>query len=107
MYHTERRAGVGFAAGLLTGAVVGTALGLLLAPRSGVALRRDINRSVGTLRDAVAGRYRELADRAGVELENMQATIERATDAVEHTARQIVASAADKPRRAPRPHSHA
>lgn len=107
MYHTERAAGVGFAAGVLTGAVMGAALGLLLAPRSGVALRRNINRSVGSLRDAVAGRYRELADRAGVELDNMQGTIERATEAVEHTARQIVESAAQRPRRAPRPHSHA
>jgi gas vesicle protein len=108
MYHTGRGSGVGFAAGVFTGAVMGAALGLLLAPRSGIALRKGIGRSVGSLRDAVAGRYRDLADRAGVELDNMQATVERATDAVEVTARQIVETAAHKTRKAaPLPHSHA
>lgn len=107
MYYTDREAGIGFAVGIVTGAAIGAALGLLLAPRAGVTLRRDINRSVGTLRDAVAGRYRELADRAGVELDNMQGTIQRATEAVEHTARQIVAQAAEKTGQASRPRSHA
>lgn len=107
MFHSGRGSGAEFAAGVVTGAVMGAALGLLLAPRSGVALRKGIGRSVVSLRDAVAGRYRELADRAGVELENMQATVERATDAVEVTARQIVQTAAHKTRKASQPHSHA
>ena len=107
MARMQRDSGSGFATGVLAGAVMGAALGMLLAPRSGVALRRGIGRSVGSLRDAIAGRYRDLADRAGVELDNMQATVERATDAVEVTARQIVATAAHKTRRSPRPHSEA
>lgn len=100
MHRADHVSGPGFRSGILSGiligAAVGAALGLLIAPRSGTALRKDIGRSVGSLRDAVAGRYNDLAERAGVRLDNMQATIERATAAVEVTARQIVETARHK-----------
>lgn len=93
MHRADRASGPGFTSGVLIGAAMGAALGLLLAPRTGVVLRRNIGRSVGSLRDAVAWRYTDLAERAGVKLDNMQATIERATAAVEVTARQFVETA--------------
>ena len=62
----------GFAAGVVTGAIVGAGVALLLAPRSGAELREEVGESWKTLRDAVGRRYREIADRAGVELDNIQ-----------------------------------
>lgn len=102
MHDRERGSGAGFAAGVIAGAIMGVALGMLFAPRSAAALRKGIGRSVESLRDAVAGRYEDLASKAGVELDNMQSTIERATDAVEVTARQVVQTAARRTRKTPR-----
>ena len=53
------------------------------------------------LRDAVARRYRALAEMAGVELDNLEERIDRAAEAVESSAREVLESAA--PRRRPRP----
>jgi gas vesicle protein len=83
-----------FATGLLAGAVVGAGLALLFAPKSGEQLRGDITDSVDALRDAVAERYRDLAERAGVQLDNLQARAERAADILEASAREVINTAA-------------
>ena len=88
----------GFAAGIVTGALVGAGLALLFAPKAGTELRGDLNDSLGSLRDAVARRYRALADMAGVELENFEERVDRAAavDRVERPrgARRRAATAA-------------
>jgi len=98
MYQRERAEGAGFTIGLMAGAVVGAGVALLFAPKAGSELRGDLGESMGTLRDAVARHVRDLADRAGVDLDNLQASVDRATEAAESTANQMVNSAAEKAR---------
>jgi gas vesicle protein len=98
MHHAEEEYNAGFAAGVITGVIVGAGLALLLAPKSGAALREDLNESWSAMRDAVARRYRELAERAGVELDNLQERIDQAANAVESSATKVVESAAQEAR---------
>lgn len=86
--------GMGFATGVATGTMVGVGLALLFAPKAGSLLREDIGESVGSLRDAIARRYREVADRAGVELDNLQERAEKAAATIETSARAMVDAAA-------------
>ena len=72
MSYQERESRAGFATGIFAGALLGAGLALLMAPKAGADLRGDIGESVGSLRDAVNRRYRELASRAGVTLDNLQ-----------------------------------
>ena len=90
----EKDTNAGFAAGVITGAIVGAGLALLLAPKSGAALRDDLEESWATLRDAVGRRYKELAERAGVELDNMQERIDQTANIVESRATELVETAA-------------
>ena len=99
MYNDSRDSG--FATGVITGALVGAGLALLFAPKAGADLRHDLNGSMSSVRDAVARRYRALAEMAGVELDNLDERIDRAAEAVESSAREVLESAA--PRRRPRP----
>jgi gas vesicle protein len=100
MYDTQRDNNQGFAVGLLTGAVVGAGIALLLAPKSGAALRDDLGDSWTQLRDAVGRRLRELADRAGVELENLQERIDQTAQSVESSASKLVEAAAHEAKHA-------
>ena len=100
MLHERYDPSYGFTSGILTGAVIGGALALLFAPKVGSQLRGEISESVGSLRDALARRYRELADRAGVEVDNLQEQVERAAEGLEATARDFVDTAAQRARRA-------
>ena len=94
MFHREgESASAGFLTGLLAGAVMGAGVALLLAPKSGSDLRGEIGESVGSLRDAVNQRYRDIANRAGVTLDNLQDRVIRATEAFEAGARELVQSA--------------
>jgi gas vesicle protein len=100
MAYNDSDNGVGFAAGVITGAIVGAGVALLLAPRSGAELRDEVGESWRTLRDAVGRRYRDLADRAGVDLDNIQEKIDQAADAIESSASQVVEAAANARRSA-------
>lgn len=93
MYYSDRDGSSGFALGMLTGALVGAGLALLFAPKPGADVRSDLTESMGTLRDAVTRRVRDMADRAGVELENLQDSVDRVTHAVESTANDVINSA--------------
>ena len=53
-----------FLLGALAGALVGAGVALLMAPKSGVEVRRGISSGLNTARDAAARRYRDLADKA-------------------------------------------
>jgi gas vesicle protein len=98
MYHRERAEGTGFTMGLMAGAVVGAGVALLFAPKAGSELRENLGESMGTLREAVTRHVRDLADRAGVDLDNLQASVDRATEAAESTANEMVNSAAERAR---------
>ncbi len=93
MYENQRDNGTGFATGVLMGAMVGAGVALLLAPKAGVELRGDLGESVSSLRDAVARRYRELARKAGVELEDLEAYAESAAQSFETSASEMLESA--------------
>ena len=86
------------AVGVITGVIVGAGLALLLAPKSGAALRDDLGESWMVLRDAVGRRYRDLAERAGVELDNLQERIDQTANAVESSATKLVEAAAQEAR---------
>lgn len=90
MARYERESGAGFAAGALTGALVGAGLALLLAPKAGTELREELSESMTSLRDAVARRYRELAERAGVEIENLEERVDAAAESIEVSARELL-----------------
>ena len=94
MYERHEEHNAGFAAGVITGAIVGAGLALLLAPKSGAALRDELGESWLSLRDAIGRRYRELAERAGVELDNLQERIDQTANAVESRATKLVETAA-------------
>jgi gas vesicle protein len=98
MHERHEESSAGFAAGVITGAIVGAGLALLLAPKSGAALRDELGESWITLREAVGRRYRELAERAGVELDNLQERIDQTANAVESSASKLVEAAAKEAR---------
>ena len=53
-----------FLLGALAGALVGAGVALLMAPKAGADVRRDLSDGYSSVRDAAARRYRDLADRA-------------------------------------------
>jgi gas vesicle protein len=101
MYNDGRDSG--FTVGVITGALVGAGLALLFAPKAGAELRNDLNGSMTSLRDAVAQRYRALAEMAGVELDNFEERIDRAAESVEASAREVLESAGPRRRARPSP----
>lgn len=62
-----------FLLGAVAGALVGAGVALLMAPKAGTEMRQDLNAGFTSLRDAAARRYREMAERAGVQLESIEA----------------------------------
>ena len=54
-----------FLLGALAGALVGAGVALLMAPKTGAQVRRELNSGFNTAKDAAARRYRDLADKAG------------------------------------------
>jgi gas vesicle protein len=91
--------GAGFAVGAITGALVGAGLALLFAPKAGSELRGELSESMTSMRDAVARRYRELAERAGVEIENLEERVDAAAETFETGAREMLDSASAAARR--------
>lgn len=80
-WNDQDSAGSGmFLLGALAGALVGAGVALLMAPKTGNEMRREINSGLNTVRDAASRRYRDLADRAGQRLgRTEQTTTERYT----------------------------
>jgi gas vesicle protein len=81
--------GAGFALGVVAGVVVGAGIALLFAPKPGRDLRHDLGESMGSLGRKVADKYRDLSQRAGAEMENVEAGLNRAADSVESSARDF------------------
>ena len=65
----QESAGSGlFLLGALAGALVGAGVALLMAPKSGAEVRREISSGLNTARDAASRRYRDLAEKASQKL---------------------------------------
>src|SRR5829696_6183238 len=58
-----------FLLGALAGALVGAGVALLMAPKAGADVRRDLSDGYSSVRDAATRRYRDIADRASAKIE--------------------------------------
>ena len=96
--YRDRQSTSGMGVGLLSGAIIGAGLALLFAPKSGRAMRDDLSRGVGGLREAIGEHFERLAEQAGVELRNLRATVEGVANDVESRAQEFVDTAAQKAR---------
>jgi gas vesicle protein len=81
-WNEEESTGSGtFLLGALAGALVGAGVALLMAPKSGAETRQDLTNGYGSMRDAAARRYRELADRANAKLEQLEERVDQYANA--------------------------
>jgi gas vesicle protein len=69
-----------FLLGALAGALVGAGVALLMAPKTGAQVRRELNSGFNTVKDAAARRYRDVADKATQMYEEKVARPTTATD---------------------------
>ena len=77
-WNDQESAGSGnFMLGALAGALVGAGIALLMAPKTGAQVRGDLSSGYGSVRDAAARRYRELADRANAKLGELEQKVEQ------------------------------
>jgi gas vesicle protein len=91
MNEQESAGGSGlFLLGAVAGALVGASVALLMAPKPGAEIRSDLNASFNSLRDAAARRYREMADRAGVQIANLEEKADQLADQLESSAREAL-----------------
>lgn len=67
-----------------------------MAPKPGTDIRHDLNAGWSSLRTAAARRYREMADRAGVQLENIEEKADQLADQLETSAREAVDAASSR-----------
>lgn len=79
-----------FLLGAVAGALVGASVALLMAPKPGAEMRSDLNASFNSLRDAAARRYREMADKAGVQIANIEEKADQLADQLESSAREAL-----------------
>jgi gas vesicle protein len=80
-WNDETSAGSGtFLLGALAGALVGAGVALLMAPKPGAEVRRDLSDGYSSVRDAAARRYRDIADRASARFEEASARFEEKVD---------------------------
>ena len=69
-----------FLLGALAGALVGAGVALLMAPKPGAEVRKDLSDGYSSVRDAAARRYRDMADRASQRFEEASAKFEEKVD---------------------------
>lgn len=85
----NRGAGVGFFMGLLVGTVLGSGLGMLLAPKAGTDLRGEIRQRARDVGQKAADRYREAGDKASSWAEHGRETVDRVRSAVSSGAEEV------------------
>ncbi len=85
-----------FLLGAVAGALVGAGVALLMAPKAGTEMRQDLNAGFTSLRDAAARRYREMAERAGVQLEDIEEKADQLANQLESSAREALDAASSK-----------
>lgn len=106
--------GGGFMLGLLAGAVIGTGIGLLFAPKAGAELRNDLSQQANDLANSASEQYRRAAATANEYAEkgremynsaaekgreaynNARSAVNRGSEQAEQYARDTVRDAADK-----------
>jgi len=77
-WNEEESTGSGtFLLGALAGALVGAGVALLMAPKSGAETRQDLTNGYGSVREAAARRYRDLADRANAKLVQLEERVDQ------------------------------
>jgi len=80
-WNNEESTGSGmFLLGALAGALVGAGVALLMAPKAGAEVRKDLTDGYGSMRDAAGRRYRDIADRASAKLDQATAKFEEKVD---------------------------
>src|SRR6202048_1721498 len=87
--------GPAFFTGLLAGAVIGSSLGLLFAPRKGSELREQMADSAASVGKAVSKTVDELADRGREAYTRARDVVSRAGDEIDRAGDQIDRMAAD------------
>lgn len=103
MHHPDHHHSyMSFTLGVLAGTVIGAGVALLYTPKTGTQMREDLADSVDSLRKAVSNRIHALADKAGAQLENVEAAIDEATEAAEASALEAIGSPQSSGRRRPR-----
>jgi gas vesicle protein len=81
-YSSAGAPGLAFALGVLSGAAIGVALGMLFAPKEGAALRQDIARRARDLRDDAGERLNHVTEAAEDLVERGRDVTDRARTAV-------------------------
>lgn len=98
---TVPASGVAFGLGVIAGAAIGVGLGLLFAPKSGAALRRDVARRARALQDGASEEYGRVTEAASELADRGRDVAQRAKTAVASGIREArryavdVADAAD------------
>ena len=80
-YQTESNGG-GFVMGLLTGAVLGAGIGMLLAPKAGAELRGQIGEQARNIGNKASDQYRRASETATEWAEKGREAVNQARDAV-------------------------
>jgi gas vesicle protein len=83
----------GFLSGLFYGAVIGTAVGLLMAPRSGIETRQQLRQTGVRLRDQVEQTAQEAKHKAEELQQQSREYLEETKGRLERTADAVVKSA--------------
>lgn len=92
-YEQESTGSGTFLLGALAGALVGAGVALLMAPKSGAETRQDLSDGYGSVREAAARRYRDLADRANEKLGQLETQVEQYANRASSTAAAAVDTA--------------
>jgi gas vesicle protein len=83
--YTNDHSSHSFSVGLLCGAAIGAAVGLLLAPKSGAELRNTIAGSATRLRKTFNDRYDDAAGMVGRVVEDGREAVRRGREAFDRT----------------------
>lgn len=81
--------GAGFIVGLLTGAVLGVGLGMLLAPKPGSDLRGDLGEQAKTFGAKASERYKRASETATDLAGRGREIVNQAREAVNHCAEEM------------------
>jgi gas vesicle protein len=87
--------GAGFIVGLLTGAVLGVGLGMLLAPKPGSDLRGELGEQAKTVGAKASERYQRASETATVLAERGREIVNQAREAVNRGAEEARSAAGD------------
>jgi gas vesicle protein len=80
--------GAGFLLGLLSGAVLGVGIGMLLAPRSGAELRHGLAQSANDLQRAATDSLNQVSSKVRETAEKGRGAISRAKDSWDQTRQE-------------------